>query len=128
MALSFVLLIGVCAGVLAGIFGVGGGLVIVPALVFLVGYSQVTASGVSLVALLAPVGLGGVYAFYQAGKIGAPEIKTGLLISLGMFVGSFVGAKIALNFSDVALKRAFCLFLLVVSVKLWLQTVGKVGA
>jgi uncharacterized membrane protein YfcA len=126
MIVPYILIIGVFAGILAGIFGVGGGLVIVPALVFIAGYSQATASGVSLVALLAPVGLGGVYAFYQAGKIGVPEIKTGLLISVGMFFGSYLGAKLALGISDVMLKRGFCIFLLVVATKLWMQTMVKV--
>jgi hypothetical protein len=127
MTLPFIVTIGICGGILAGAFGVGGGLIVVPALVILGGYTQSTASGVSLVALLAPVGVGGVLALYQAGKIGTPEIRTGLLISLGMFLGSFIGAKIAMGFSDVALKRAFCLFLLVVTVKFWLQTLGKAG-
>jgi len=125
MNLSYFLVIGVCAGIMAGIFGVGGGLIIVPALVFLAGYSQVSATGISLVALLAPVGLGGVYAFYQAGKIGVPELKVGLLISLGMFFGSFLGAKVALALPDLVLKRVFSIFLVAVAIKLWLQTMAK---
>src|SRR5690348_4512389 len=100
MALPLFIIIGIAAGILAGLFGVGGGLIIVPALVFLLRFSQVTATGTSLVALLAPVGLGGVYAFYQAGKINNENIKQGLLISLGMFLGSFIGAKVALTFPD----------------------------
>lgn len=114
--------IGLVAGVLAGLFGIGGGLIIVPALVILLRFTQVSATATSLVALLAPVGLGGVYAFYQAGKIDATNIKQGLLISLGMFVGSFFGAKIALGLPDYMLKRAFCIFLLVVAARLWVTT------
>jgi len=125
MNISHFLVIGVFAGILAGIFGVGGGLIIVPALVFLAGYSQVSATGISLVALLAPVGLGGVYAFYQAGKIGVPDIKVGLLVSVGMFLGSFLGAKVALVFPDMLLKRTFCIFIVAVAIKLWLQTMAK---
>jgi len=125
MSLSLFIFIGIAAGVLAGLFGVGGGLIIVPALVFLARCSQVSATGTSLVALLAPVGLGGVYAFYQAGKLSGQNIKEGLLISLGMFLGSYVGAKIALSFPDYLLKRAFCLFLIVVTIRLWMSTVGR---
>lgn len=117
--------IGVGAGILAGLFGVGGGMIIVPALIFLMGFSQISASGTSLVALLLPVGLGGVYAFYMAGKIDSTNIKQGLLISVGMFIGSFIGAKIALGFPDQILKRAFAIFLVVVAVRLWMTTIAK---
>ena len=125
MSLTYFAVIGVAAGILAGLFGVGGGLIIVPALVFLFGFSQVTATGTSLVALLAPVGLGGVYAFYMAGKINSENIKQGLLISVGMFLGSFIGAKIALSFPDYILKRAFSLFLVIVAVRMWMMTMTK---
>jgi uncharacterized membrane protein YfcA len=125
MSIFLFLLIGLSAGVLAGLFGVGGGLIIVPALILMMSFTQSTAAGTSLVALLAPVGFGGAYAFYQAGKIGPEHIKAGLLISIGMFVGSFAGAKLALNFSDLILKRAFCIFLVVVAARLWFTTVTK---
>lgn len=125
MTLTLFLVIGVCAGILAGVFGVGGGLIIVPALVFIAGYSQIAATGTSLVALLLPVGIGGVIAFYRAGSIGPSHIKAGLLISVGMFLGSYVGAKVALSFPDVILKRAFCVFLVVVAVRMWMMTVQK---
>jgi uncharacterized membrane protein YfcA len=120
------LVIGVFAGILAGLFGIGGGLIIVPVLVLIVGYSQTTAMGTSLVALLLPVGLGGAYAFYAAGKIDSGNIKAGLLISVGMFLGSFLGAKIALSFPDYIMKRAFCIFIVAVSVRMWMATVQKV--
>jgi len=125
MGFAIFLVIGVAAGILAGLFGVGGGLIIVPALVFILGFSQIVATGTSLVALLAPVGLGGAYAFYQAGKISGENFKAGLLISVGMFLGSYVGAKIALNFPDYLLRRAFCVFLVVVTARLWMTTVGR---
>lgn len=126
MQLPVFLIIGLCAGVLAGLFGVGGGLIVVPALIFLAGYSQVAATGTSLVALLMPIGLAGVWTFYQAGKINIANIKVGLLISLGMFVGSYFGAKIALVLPDYILKRAFCVFLVVVAVRMWLMTMPSV--
>ncbi len=122
MPLALFLTIGVGAGVLAGLFGVGGGLVIVPALTIFAGFSQKSAAGTSLVALLLPVGLAGAYAFYQQGVIGSPHIKAGLLISVGMFVGSYGGARLALLFPDYLLKRGFAVFLVVVAVKLWLDT------
>jgi uncharacterized membrane protein YfcA len=123
MQLPYFIVIGLCAGVLAGLFGVGGGLVVIPLLVFLAGFTQQQAAGTSLVALLAPVGAAGVYAFYQAGKINSTHIKAGLLISLGMFIGSYFGARIALAMSDLLLRRCFCVFIVVVAAKFWLTTV-----
>lgn len=125
MNLGAFVAIGIVAGILAGLFGVGGGMIIVPALIFLLGFTQIAASGTSLVALLLPVGLGGAYTFYAAGKIDGTNIKQGLLISIGMFVGSFIGAKIALSFPDYILKRAFSVFLVVVAVRLWMMTLSK---
>jgi uncharacterized membrane protein YfcA len=124
MQILYFLGIGLCAGVLAGIFGVGGGLIIVPALVLIAGFTQSAAAGTSLVALLAPVGIGGVYAFYHAGKINMTHIKAGLLISAGMFFGAFFGAKIALLLPEIALKRSFCIFVVLVAARLWATTLG----
>lgn len=125
MPIGIYIFIGVGAGILAGLFGVGGGVIVVPTLVLLLKYPQIAATGTSLIALLAPVGLGGVIAFYQAGKIGPEHIKAGLLISAGMFLGSFFGAKIALGLSDQTLKRAFCVFLVLVAVRLWVTAGSK---
>ena len=122
MQLPYFLLIGLFAGVLAGLFGIGGGLVVVPALVLICGFTQAAASGTSLIALLAPVGIGGVYAFYSAGVINSTHIKYGLLISLGMVCGSYFGSRIALWMSDVMLKRSFSVFLVLVAAKLWWDT------
>lgn len=116
--------IGVAAGILAGFFGVGGGLVIVPMLVLVLGYSQYAANGTSLVALLGPVGILGVIAYYQAGKIGPENIKSGLLIAVGMFFGAYCGSRLALMLPGEILRRAFCIFLVLVAVRMWMQT-GK---
>ncbi len=125
MSTPLFLVIGICAGILAGMFGVGGGLIVVPALIFFAGYSQVTATGTSLVALLMPIGLAGVWAFYAAGKINAMNIKIGLIISVGMFLGSYFGAKIAMGLPDYMLKRAFCVFLVIVAVRMWVMTMSS---
>lgn len=122
MRIEYFLIIGVTAGILAGIFGVGGGLIIVPALVLFAGFTQKAATGTSLVALLAPVGIGGVYAFYRSGSIGMEHIKAGLLISVGMFFGAYFGSRVGLSLSDVALKRIFCGFLVTVAVRMWIST------
>lgn len=115
------LAVGVSAGILSGIFGIGGGLVIVPILVLAFGMPQQTANGTSLVALLGPVGLMGVLRYYQTGKITAIHIQTGLLIALGMFAGTYFGARFATMVSGDSLRRSFCVFMVLVAIRMWFK-------
>ena len=108
--------IGLGAGVLAGMFGIGGGVVIVPALLYLAKYAPQTATGTSLAALILPVGLLGAYAYY---KEGAVRITPALWIALGLFFGAYVGARISLTVSPLVLKRMFAVFLVVVAARMW---------
>ncbi|MBI5473947.1 MAG: sulfite exporter TauE/SafE family protein [Ignavibacteriae bacterium] len=116
MEMLYLVFIGIGAGVLAGLFGIGGGIVIVPALVLLMGMPQHTATGTSLVALLLPVGILGVWNYYHSGTITSQHIKYGLIVALGLFTGTFFGSKIALNLSRETLERAFAIFLIILSV------------
>jgi uncharacterized protein len=120
MKILFYISTGVAAGILAGLFGIGGGIVLVPILVLALGFSQVTASGTSLVALLLPVGILGVLEYYRSGKIGPEHIKIGLFIACGMVVGTLLGAKVAVILPENIMRRAFAVFLVVVAVKIWL--------
>jgi len=118
--LTFIL-IGVMAGILSGFFGIGGGILIVPALVLLFGYSQHAANGTSLVALLLPVGLLGALTYFRAGKISGDNFKMGLLIALGMFLGSIVGSFFAISTPEGILRKGFAIFLMVVGVRLFFK-------
>lgn len=111
--------IGLTAGVLGGMFGLAGGIVIVPSLMLLAKFTPQTATGTSLAALILPVGLLGAYAYY---KEGAVRVTPALWIALGLFFGAYVGARISLTVSPVMLKRMFAVFLVVVAVRMW---VGK---
>lgn len=111
--------IGVAAGLLSGMFGVGGGVIIVPSLVFFFGMSQQTASGTSLMALLLPVGLLGVFEYYRSGKISTENIWFGLIIALGLLAGAYFGARIAIDMSSDMLRRLFAVFLVFVAIRLW---------
>ncbi len=113
---------GFCAGIASGLFGIGGGVIIVPILVFFYDLKQSSASGTSLVALLLPVGLLGVWEYYNAGKIAGSEIRMGLLIGLGLFLGAYVGSKIAITIDEQTLKKGFALFLIFVAARLWFST------
>lgn len=117
--------VGLAAGILAGFFGVGGGVIIVPMLIYLLGYTQKMASGTSLVALLGPVGIMGVVAYYRSGQINSDNIKAGVIIALGMFVGTFFGSKIALTLSTETLRKAFAIFLVLMAARMWFQANGK---
>jgi uncharacterized membrane protein YfcA len=109
------LLIGVIAGVLSGLVGVGGGIVIVPSLVFFLGFSQKMAQGTSIGILLLPVGILGVLQFYKAGYINMNAVW---LVSLGFLVGGYFGSKIALSLPQDTLKKTFAIILLLVSLKI----------
>src|SRR3989338_3633165 len=113
------LLTGILAGACSGVFGIGGGIILVPILVLGFGYSQVVASGTSLVALLLPVGFFGVLEYYKASKISGENIKLGLLIALGMFLGTYLGAKLAVHVPVQLLTKLFAVFLVVVAIKLF---------
>ena len=110
------IIIGVGAGVLAGLFGIGGGVVIVPALLYLARMSQLTATGTSLGALLLPVGALGAWEYYRTGDL---DVRAALMIAIGLFFGAFFGAKLAHVLTAVQLKRAFAVFLVLVAIRIW---------
>ena len=121
MQTVFLLIIGIAAGLLSGMFGVGGGIIIVPALVLLFGMSQHSANATSLVALLLPGGILGVMEYYRSGKITTENIWLGLILSAGLFAGAFFGAKIASSLSSDLLRKAFALFTGIVALRLWFK-------
>ena len=108
-------LLGLAAGVVSGLFGIGGAVLIVPGLVLLLKLSQHTANGTSLAALLLPVGILGVLEYYRRGQVNVPYAA---VIALGLLVGVLLGAKLAGALSDAALRRAFGAFLLLISARL----------
>jgi uncharacterized protein len=108
--------IGLAAGVLAGMFGIGGGIVIGPALILLSKYPPQLATGTSLGALLLPVGALGAWEYYRRGNL---NITTSLWIALGLLFGAWVGAKIAQSLSGPQLQKAFAVFLVVIAIRVW---------
>ncbi len=113
--LAILLLIGVAAGMLSGLVGVGGGIIIVPALILFMGFSQKMAQGTSLGILLLPVGLLGVLQYYKQGFI---DIKVVLAISFAFLFGSYFGSKIALRLPQDTVKKIFAVFMMIIAIKL----------
>jgi len=109
------ILIGVASGMLSGFVGVGGGLIIVPALVLFLEFSQKMAQGTSLAILLLPVGILAVMEYYKHGYI---DIRIALIISAGFVVGGFVGSRIALVLPQDIIKKVFAIFMLIVAMKM----------
>lgn len=110
-----VILIGLAAGVLSGLVGVGGGIIIVPALVYFLGMEQHAAQGTSLGILLLPAGILAVMNYYRQGYI---DVKIVILLFIGFFLGGFLGSKISLSMSQAALKKVFAVTLLLVAGKM----------
>lgn len=113
--LIILIIIGIAAGMLGGMVGVGGGIIIVPALVFFLGFSQKMAQGTSLGILLLPVGILGVIQYYKEGYV---DMRVVLLISTGFFLGSLLGSKLALSLSQETVKKIFAILLIIVAVKM----------
>ena len=109
------LLIGLAAGILGGLVGVGGGIIIVPSLIYFLGFSQKEAQGTSLGILLLPVGILGVLQFYKAGYV---DMRTVWLVSFGFLVGSYFGSKIALSFSQETVKKIFAILMILIALKM----------
>jgi uncharacterized protein len=107
--------IGFVAGILSGMFGIGGGLIIVPALVTFVAFETKQAIGTSLAAILLPVGILGVIEHYKAGNV---NLKYSLLIDLGLFVGALIGARIIVDLPKIVVNRMFAVFLIAVAIKM----------
>ena len=115
MLVAAFILLGLIAGLLAGLVGVGGGIIIVPALVYLFHFTQKTAQGTTLALLVPPIGILAAYAYYKADAV---DIKAAGIIIIGFVIGSFISAHYASHFNDVRLARIFGVFLLIVALKM----------
>ncbi|CAN5151070.1 sulfite exporter TauE/SafE family protein [soil metagenome] len=111
------ILIGIGAGMLSGLVGIGGGIIIVPSLIYLLSFSQKQAQGTSLAILLLPIGILAVLNYYRDPAVHL-DVKVVALITIGFLAGSFFGSKIALSIPDAAVKKIFAIFLLLISLKM----------
>jgi uncharacterized membrane protein YfcA len=108
-----ILIVGILAGVMSGLFGIGGGIVMVPTLIAIFGMNMLDANATSLAAMLLPVGVFGVINYYKAGYI---NLKDSLWIALGLFGGSFFGAELAVTLDVNLLAKLYAAYLLWIAV------------
>ena len=108
-------IIGVAAGILGGLVGVGGGIIIVPSLVYFLSFSQKSAQGTSLGLLLLPVGILGVMQYYKQGQV---DLKVVAILAIGFLAGSYFGSKIALSLPQETVKKIFAIMLLLIGFKM----------
>jgi len=113
--LMSLIVIGIITGVAAGMLGIGGAIIMVPALVFIMGLTQHQAQGTSLAVMLPPIGIIAAYNYYKAGEV---NLKFALILAGAFIIGSFFGSKLALNMPQHILKKIFAILLLLVSLKM----------
>jgi len=114
LAVAFILL-GIIAGAAAGIFGVGGGIVLVPALVYLFSFSQKTAQGTTLALMIPPIGFFAAYSYYKGGYV---NVKAAIFIVIGFLIGSYFGAHVATMLPDKKLSRAFAVLIILAGIRM----------
>lgn len=110
-----IILVGIAAGILGGLVGVGGGIIIVPALVYFIGFSQKTAQGTSLGLIMLPVGILGVLQYYKQGHV---DFRVVGMLAVGFLAGSYFGSKIALSLPQETVKKIFALLMIIIAVKM----------
>ena len=109
------IVIGLMAGVFGGIFGIGGAIIMIPAMVYFLGVDQHTAQGTSLAVMLPPIGLFAAYNYYKAGQV---NIWYAVIIAVSFMIGGYVGSKIALNLPEHIMKKVFGIFLIIMALRL----------
>lgn len=109
------IILGLIAGIFGGMFGIGGGAIMIPVLVYMFGLTQLQAQGTTLAALVPPIGLLAALRYYYSGNV-----KLGMagFICIGFFVGGLIGANFVQGFPDAVLKKMFGVFLLIISLRM----------
>jgi uncharacterized protein len=113
--------LGVCAGALSGVAGIGGGVIIVPALIYLFGFSAHSAQGTTLALLVPPIGLVAAWNYYQKGYVNIPAA---VAIAVAFILGSAFGSRLAIALPAATLRRVFAVVLAIVAVEMFLHDPG----
>ena len=117
-ALIILIVVGLLAGFTGGALGLGGGIIIVPALVFIMGFTQHQAQGTSLAVIVFPVAMLGAYNYYKAGFV---NVKFVVVLALAFLIGSYLGSLMSINLPEKILKKVFGFAILILSLKMILE-------
>ncbi|RPJ03324.1 MAG: sulfite exporter TauE/SafE family protein [Spirochaetaceae bacterium] len=117
------ILIGLSAGLISGLFGIGGGIIIVPALIYLAGFSQLTATGTSLAILLPPVGLAAVLVYYRNGHV---NMRAAIIIAVFLFIAAWVSSHFAHRINENYLRLIFGVFVAAIGIYIIMTSFKKI--
>lgn len=112
------IIIGLVAGVMGGLVGIGGGIIMIPALVIFLKFSQKSAQGTTLAAMIPPIGIMAALEYYKNGYV---NVVIALCIAAGFLVGGYFGAKFAVHINEIYLKKFFAIFLFIYAIKLFFE-------
>ena len=112
------IVLGLLAGTISGIVGIGGGVIIVPTLIFLFEFTQHQAQGTTLALLIPPIGLLAAYTYYEKGFV---NLKVALFICIGFFIGGLIGSKIAVHLSNELLRKIFGSVIIIIGLYMVVQ-------
>jgi len=121
LTLLILIVIGLVTGAVGGMLGIGGALILIPALVYFVGFSQHEAIGTSLAIMLPPIGLFAAYNYYKAGQV---NIKYALIIAAAFMIGSYFTSKLALKIPEDIIRKIFGVFLFLIALRMFFQGNG----
>jgi len=116
---GILLLIGLAAGIFGGMVGLGGGVIMIPAMIYLLGLSQIEAQGTSLAVMIPPVGILAVMNYYKSGQL---NLKYALIIAIAFTIGGFFGSKIALNIPVSTVKKIFGFALIAIALRMIIKS------
>ncbi|MBU1219241.1 sulfite exporter TauE/SafE family protein [Myxococcota bacterium] len=110
--------IGVCGGLISGLLGIGGATLMIPALIFFVGYDQKLAQGTTLMLMVPPIGLLAAVEYYRHGFV---NMRGAIIMAIFFFIGGYFGAKMAVKMNPVLLRKLFAVFLAIISVRMFFK-------
>ena len=113
------IVIGLITGAVGGMLGIGGALILIPALVYFVGFSQHEAIGTSLAVMLPPIGLFAAYNYYKAGQV---NIKYALIIAVAFMIGSYFTSRLALKMPENLIRKIFSVFIFLIALRMFFQS------
>lgn len=116
MQIVLLIALGLITGIFSGVIGIGGGIIVIPSLVYFLSMSQQMAQGTTLAMMVPPIGLLAAYTYYKEGFI---DFKVAALLCIGFFIGGLFGAKLAVHLPSLVLKKVFAVVLFILSIKMF---------